>query len=191
LDSLLAELDRAARAEADQLLADAETRARAVEARARAEVERQRASRLAQVEAETRRALEREVAQSVHRRRVEVLEARARTLEKIFSEAARRLERLVISRYRSELAALVTATLDHLDGVRPALVCPVDAEAEVRLLLAGRTDVVVETSPAAFAGILGRSADGTTIVDNTFVGRLAQRRPDLAIGLAARLGGRA
>lgn len=187
IDSLLEQLERDARAEAATLVSAAEQRAREIVSRADTATRQRRAEALGRLEQAGRLAVACQTAAAARRFRASRLLERAEVLDRIFAEAEGDLRTASADRYQRLLPALMRATLRFLEGVPAAIHCRPEITAAVEQLRAERVDLLVRPSADSAAGILGESADGTVIVDNTLPALLRRRRAELAVAVAARL----
>jgi vacuolar-type H+-ATPase subunit E/Vma4 len=189
LDALLDTLERDAAGEAARLISRAEQEAGEIHARAEAEQHRRRAEATGRIEAEGRREVARAAAAASRRFLESRLRERARVLDRIFSEAAVELGAASPDRYRALLPGLIDETLRFLAGAPAVLTCRPEIAAEVEGALPGESWVTAHASSDAAAGILGQSADGSVVVDETLPALLRRRQAELAIALAVRLEG--
>jgi vacuolar-type H+-ATPase subunit E/Vma4 len=187
LDALLDALERDAAAEAARLVSQAEQQAGEIRARAVAEQTRRRAEAIGRIEAEGRREVARAAATASRRFLESRLRERARVLEQIFGEAAVELGAASPDRYRALLPGMLQETLRFLAGTPAVLTCRPEIAAEVEAALPGDSGVTVYASRDAAAGILGQSAEGGVVVDDTLPALLRRRQAELAIALAVRL----
>lgn len=187
IDSLLAQLERDAQAESAALMSAAQKRAQEILSRADAETLRRRREALSRREEAGRRAVACETAAAARRYRETRLLERARVLDQIFAEAEQDLHTASAERYQRLLPALMRATLRFLEGTPAVVHCRPEITAAVEQLRADRIDVLIRPGADAAAGILGESADGAVMVDNTLPALLRRRRAELAVAVAARL----
>jgi len=187
LDALLVSLEHDAQGEAARLIAAAEQRARTIQAGALAERDRRRAEVLARVEAEGHRAVACATAAAARRFRDMRLRERAAVLERIFAEAAQELRIALLERYRQLLPRLLRDTTRYLEGTPAVLICRPEIGPLIEAGLPAELALTVEPSTEAAAGLLGRSADGLVVVDNTLPALLRRRQAELTIALVARL----
>ena len=187
LDALLESLEHDAHGEAARLIAAAEQRARTIQARAAAERERRRAEVMVRVEADGRRAVACATAAAARRFSELRLRERAVVLERIFAEAAAELRIALAERYRQLLPRLLRDTTRYLEGTPAVVICRPEIGPLIDAARPGEPVLTVETSIDAAAGLLGRSADGLVVVDNTLPALLRRRQAELTIALAVRL----
>ena len=187
LDALLDTLERDAAGEAARLISRAEQEAGAIHARAETEPRRRRAEVTGRIEAEGRREVARAAAAASRRFLESRLRERARVLDRIFSEAALELGTAGPDRYRALLPGLIGETLRFLAGAPAVVTCRPEIAAEVEAALPAESCVTARASSDAAAGILGQSADGSVVVDDTLPAMLRRRQAELAIALAVRL----
>jgi len=187
LDALLVALERDAAAEATRLVSQAEQQAGEIRARAVAEQTRRRAEVTGRIEAEGRREVARAAATASRRFLESRLRERARVLEQIFGEAAVELGAAGPDRYRALLPGMIQETLRFLAGTPAVLTCRPEIAAEVEAALPGESGVTIHASSDAAPGILGQSAEGGVVVDDTLPALLRRRQAELAIALAVRL----
>lgn len=187
LDALLEALERDAAAEAAGLASQAEQQATEIRARAVTEQNRRRAEATGRIEAEGRREVARAAAAASRRFLESRLRERARVLDRIFGEAALELGAAGPDRYRALLPGMIGETLRFLVGTPAVLTCRPEIAAEVEAALPGESGVTVHASSDAAAGILGQSAEGGMVVDDTLPALLRRRQAELAIALAVRL----
>ncbi len=187
IDALLDVLEREAQAEAARLISEAQRQAGEILARADAEADRRRADGLHRLEQEARRAVARRTAATARGFRAERLQERAAVLERVLAEAERELRTAGADRYDGQLAAMVAATLQFLDGTPAVIHCRPEIAARVEQCRGERTGLTVVPGADAAAGILGEAADGSVVVDNTLPALLRRRAPELAVAVAARL----
>ena len=187
LDALLVSLEHDAQGEAARLIAAAEQRARTIQAGALAERDRRRAEVLARVEGEGHRAVACATAAAARRFRDMRLRERAAVLERIFAEAAQELRIALLERYRKLLPRLLRDTTRYLEGTPAVLICRPEIGPLIEAGLPAELALTVEPSTEAAAGLLGRSADGLVVVDNTLPALLRRRQAELTIALVARL----
>lgn len=188
IDALLRHLEEDAARESDRLRQEAEGRAAALLARADADAARRRELHLERVAEQRRTAGERQVAAARAQARAQFLAVRAGVLERVFEEAAARLQAMPAARYASILEALAEDAARYLENAPAVLQSPPDAARALAVVVRDRPGVRVEPADLA-AGVVGRSADGRVMVDNTLAAMLERRRPDLAIALSARIEG--
>ncbi len=186
IDALLALLERDASAEAAKLISEAELRAQGLLAQAEAGAQRRGAEALDRLREAGRRTVACETAAAARGYRESHLRERALLLDRVFTDAERELRAAAIDRYQGQLPALVDATLRFLEGGPAVLHCRPDVAGPVEQLLKDRADVTVRADADAAAGILGQSADGTIVVNNTFAALLRRQEADLAVAVAAR-----
>jgi vacuolar-type H+-ATPase subunit E/Vma4 len=187
LDALLDTLERDAAGEAARLISRAEQEAGEIHARAETEQHRRRAEVTGRIEAEGRRQVARAAAAASRRFLESRLRERARVLDRIFSEASLELGTAGPDRYRALLPGLIGETLRFLAGAPAVVTCRPEIAAEVEAALPGESGVTARASSDAAAGILGQSADGSVVVDDTLPAMLRRREAELAIALAVRL----
>ena len=187
LDALLESLEHDAQGEADRLIAAAEQRARTIQAHAVAERDRRRAEVMVRVEAEGRRAVACATAAAARRFRALRLRERAVVLERIFTEAGEELRLAGAERYRRLLPRLMRDTTRYLEGTSAVVICRPEIGPLLEAKGPGEPALTVETGTEAAAGLLGRSADGLVVVDNTLPALLRRRQAELTIALAVRL----
>lgn len=187
LDALLEALERDAAAEAAQLISRAGQRAGEIRSRAVAEQDRRRAEAMGRIEAEGRREVARAAAAATRRFLESRLRERARVVDRIFAEAALELGAAGPDRYRALLPGMIGETLRFLAGAPAMVTCRPEIAAEVEAALPGESGVTVHPSSDAAAGILGQSAEGRVVVDDTLPALLRRRQAELAIALAVRL----
>ena len=188
IEALLLHLEEDAAREAARLRSAAEDGAAELLARAEMDVARHRALHLERVGAERRTAGERQVAAARAKAREQFLQVRTDLLDRVFARASALLQDTPIARYAPSVGHLARDAARYLEGEAAVLQCPADAAASLTAAVRDLPDLTVE--PACVpAGIMGRSADGRVLVDNSLPAILARRRADLAIGLAARIEG--
>lgn len=189
VDALLAALERDADSEVSRRRTEARERAETIIARAAAAADRRRAAMMERLSLTRRAEVARHAAEATRDLKGRVLRARAELLERVFGQAALRLARIEPGRWLERVPLLVEQTLRYLEPGRAVLVCRPEAEGPVRAAV-GIREVKIEVREDAPAGLLGRTADGSVVVDNTLTARLERLRPDLAIRLLARIEGR-
>lgn len=186
LDSLLQAIAADAASEARQIVDAAHAEATALRAAADARVERRIAETCAAREDELRGALDTRRARARTEARVRVLEARARFLDRIFGEAETALPgSLERSGSQETLATLCREALDFF----PAGGARIRCRAALARLVAGLVpEASVLVDDGVPEGVMVESNDGSCRIDNTLVGRLRRRRPELSIAISAALG---
>ena len=187
LEHLLEALERDAKAQIEQLLAQARAEADRLTTAGSEALERRR--RDAGVVRERSRLQEVEHAVTLARRaaRRSVLEARERLLERVFAAACAELPATVASdAYLATLPAALAGALSAI-GVEPAVIrCPKAISRELqRLVPAGRASVAVDTGVGS--GFRLTTTDGAVEVDETLEARLERLRPQLARHVLAQL----
>ena len=187
LDTLLAHLTQTAEQEAEALLNAARERARAIDRENAERIARRRETELARVAEEKRRTVARETAAAEQDHLRTVLQERAQVLDQIMEQAATRLGGMSAAQYAPTLPKLVASSLKYLEGLPAIVQCRPDAAPLVQELCRTLPEVRVQPDEAAPAGIRAESADGVILVDNTLPALLLQRRAELSVGLAARL----
>lgn len=189
VDALLAALERDADREVSRRRTEARERAGTIIARAAAAADLRRAAMRERLSLARRAEVARHAAEATRDLKGRVLRARAELLERVFGRAAERLARIDPARWLERVPLLVEQTLRYLDPGRAVVVCRPEALEPVRAAL-GTREAKIEVREDAAAGLLGRTADGTVLVDNTLMARLERLRPDLAIRLLVRIEGR-
>lgn len=189
VDALLAALERDADSEVSRRRTEARERAETIIARAAAAADRRRAAMMERLSLTRRAEVARHAAEATRDLKGRVLRARAELLERVFGQAAERLAKIEPGRWLERVPLLVDQTLRYLEPDRAVLVCRPEAQEPVRTAV-GIQEVKIEVREDAPAGLLGRTADGSVVVDNTLTARLERLRPDLAIRLLARIEGR-
>lgn len=189
VETMIEAIEAEAAAEAERLLADADSRASAILAAARSALEARVATACERVEP----GLRAEAARTVNSARLRLLERRtelaaART-GATFDAAGARLAELAAggdpARWLAALRALLSETLP-LVGAGATIACrAADAAVLAGFSVGGFTVAVDDGLPP---GLLARSADGTVEVDATVPVRLDQARIHLAESVAALLG---
>jgi vacuolar-type H+-ATPase subunit E/Vma4 len=187
LDALLYALERDAAAEAAQLISRAEQQAQGIRTRAEAERDRRRGEAVGRIEALGRREVARAAAAANRRFLESRLRERARVVDRIFAQAAGELGAAGPERYAALLPGLIRETLRFLAEAPAVVICRPEIAAVVEQQRPGESEVTVRASADAAAGILGQSADGRVVVDDTLPALLRRRQAELAIALAVRL----
>lgn len=188
IDALLLHLEEDATREAARLRGAADEAAAEIVARAEADAARRRALHLERVAGDRRSAGERQVAAARATARDQFLRVRAALLDRVFARATALLDSTPADRYAANVGALAGDAARYLEGAPAVLECPADAAAALAEAARGLPNITVRAAPVA-AGVTGTSADGRVVVDNSLSALLARRRPELAIGLAARIEG--
>lgn len=188
IDALLRHLEEDATREATRLRRMADEAARELMARADADAARARALHLERVGEERRRAGEREVATARAAARSDFLRVRAALLDRILARAVALLEAMPADRYRAQVGVLAAEAARYLEGAPAVLECPPDALDALTGAVDGRLALSVRAA-AVPAGVMGASADGRVVVDNSLPALLARQHAELTIGLAARIEG--
>jgi vacuolar-type H+-ATPase subunit E/Vma4 len=190
LEHLLEALERDAKAQIEQLLAQARAEAEGVTAAMTAALAQRQA---AAAEARERtRVIEVEQAVTRARRaaRRSVLEARERLLERVFTVARSGLPAAAAGAgYRAGLPAVLAGALAAVGGEEVVIRCPEALVSDLERLrppTTPRARVVLD--PEAGSGFRVASADGAVEVDDTLESRLDRLRPELARRVLAQLG---
>lgn len=186
LDDLIARLEQDADAQVDAIAraADAEVAAialavtQALSARTEHSLETGRATR--------RAAFERQLADRRRAARARELAARHATIDRVFTRA------LAILPGSSHTGAwdaiwprLASEALSYLPGSACRVRCRPEVAAIIRRTLGHDPRVTVMEDTTADPGLVVDAGDGSVTIDATLATRLAQRRPQLAIGLLA------
>ncbi|HEY9384379.1 MAG TPA: V-type ATP synthase subunit E [Gemmatimonadales bacterium] len=187
IDALLERLAREGDAEAAELISAAQQQAHELLGRADSETERRRAEALDRLQQAERRAVEAETAAAARRYREAQMVERAQLLDRIFAEAERELRSVGSDAYQPQLPALLRATLRFLEATPAVMLCRPELAAPLERLCAEHAGVTVRAVADAAPGVLGESADGAVLVDNTLPALLQRCRADLAIAVAAQL----
>jgi vacuolar-type H+-ATPase subunit E/Vma4 len=189
LEHLLDALERDAKGQIDQLLAQARAEADGVTAAAAAALAQRRAA--AADAREHTRLLEVEQAVTRARRAARrlVLEARERLLERVFAAVRGALPAAAAGPgYRARLPAALAGALAAIGGGQAVIRCPAALAPELERLRPPATPAVpVVVDPAAGSGFRLASADGAVEVDDTLESRLERLRPALARQVLAEL----
>ena len=190
LEHLLEALERDAKAQIEQLLAQARAEAEGVTAAMTAALAQRQGAAAAARERTRLHEVEQAVTRARRAARRSVLEARERLLERVFTAARSELPAAAAgSGYRAGLPAALAGALAAVGDEEVVIRCP---EALVRDLerlrpsTTPRARVVVD--PAAGSGFRLASADGAVEVDDTLETRLDRLRPELARRVLAQLG---
>ena len=190
LEHLLEALERDAKAQIEQLLAQARAEAEGVTAATTAALA-QRQGAAAETRERTRLIeVEQAVTRARRAARRSVLEARERLLERVFANARSELPAAAAGAgYRAGLPAALAGALAAVGGEEAVIRCP---EVLVRDLERLRPDATprarVVVDPKAGSGFRVASVDGAVEVDDTLESRLDRLRPDLARRVLAQLG---
>jgi vacuolar-type H+-ATPase subunit E/Vma4 len=188
VETLLARLEQEAAAERARIAEAAEREATEIEREAQASAERALAAEVARVRAEGELEIARQLASVARAQRERILRARSAIVDRAFAEAERMLSRVRLDRYRHRVPRLIEEVLRYLEHQPAALLCSPEVAPIARETTRGLSQLTIEASREAMAGVVGRSEDGAVTVENTWTSQLARRRPDLAIALMARLG---
>ncbi len=187
VDALLELLERDAEAEAAKLLSVAEHRAEDIRSRADAEARSRREEALKLLEEGGRRAVACETAAAARRFRESRLQERAQVLERIFAEAEQELRSASPERYGWLLPELLRETLRFLEGTPSVIHCRPEVAPLLEQMHSDPGALTVSSSAEAAAGILGETADGAVVVDNTLPALLRRRQAELAVAVTLRL----
>ena len=190
LEHLLEALERDAKAQIEQLLAQARAEAEGVTAATTAALA-QRQSAAAETRERTRLIeVEQAVTRARRAARRSVLEARERLLERVFADARSELPAAAAGAgYRAGLPAALAGALAAVGGEEVVIHCPealVQDLERLRPATTPRARVVVD--PETGSGFRVASADGAVEVDDTLESRLDRLRPELARRVLAQLG---
>ena len=190
LEHLLEALERDAKAQIEQLLAQARAEAEGVTVATTAALA-QRQSAAAETRERTRLI---EVEQAVTRARRgarrSVLEARERLLERVFTAARSELPAAAAGAgYRAGLPAALAGALAAVGGEEVVIRCPEALVSDLERLRPPTTPQArVVVDPETGSGFRVASADGAVEVDDTLESRLDRLRPELARRVLAQLG---
>lgn len=187
IDALLERLLQEGEAEAELLIAAAQQQAHELLSRAEAATAQRRAEALSRLREVERHAVEAETAVAARGYREARMLERAKLLDRIFAEAEAELGSASSAAYQSQLPNLLSATLRFLEGTPAILHCRPEIAARLEQCCGATEGVTIRASAAAAPGVLGESADGGVVVDNTLPALLRRHRSDLAVAVAARL----
>lgn len=186
LDVLLQAIADDGASEARRIVDAARAEASALRAAADARVERRIADTCAAREEELRAGLDTRRARARIEAQGRVLEARARFMDRVFHEAETSLPGcLERSASRETLAILCREGLDFFPTGSARIRC---RAALARLIAVSVPDASVLVDDGVPEGVIVESIDGSCRIDNTLVGRLRRRRPELSIAISAELG---
>ena len=188
LDVLLQAIADDGASEARQIVDAARGEAAALRAAADACVERRITEACAAREAEIRAGLDTRRARAKADARSRVLEARARFMDRIFRDAETALPGcLERSASHETLAMLCREALEFLPPGGARIRC---RAALAPMIAVSVPDASVLVDDGVPEGVIVESIDGSCRIDNTLVGRLRRRRPELSIAITAAIGSR-
>jgi vacuolar-type H+-ATPase subunit E/Vma4 len=186
LDVLLQAIADDGASEARQIVDAARGEATALRAAADARVERRITEACAAREEELRAGLDTRRARATTEARARVLAARARFMDRIFLEAESALPGcLERSAAPETLATLCREALEFFPPGGARIRCRGALARMITVSLPGASVVVDDEVPE---GVIVESIDGSCRIDNTLVGRLRRRRPELSIAITAGMG---
>jgi vacuolar-type H+-ATPase subunit E/Vma4 len=188
LSDLVSRLELEAQNRVQGIQQDAEVEVRAIEAATEHAVsgitthylDRQRAGR--------RTAQQQELALARRQARGRELEARRAQLTRIFDRARSLVPEVAASTaYVDVLPAHLEEALSFLEGLRPRVRCQAAVAAVLQDTIDGYPGAALVIDESVQPGIVAEAADGSVVVDNTLVARLARAEPGLAIELLRKL----
>jgi vacuolar-type H+-ATPase subunit E/Vma4 len=189
LSDLVSRLEQEAQNRVQAIEQEAEVEVRAIEAATEQAVSGITAHYLDRQRAGRRTVEQRELALAHRQARGRELEARRAQLARIL-DLARSLvpELAAASAYVDVLPAHLGEALSFLEGLRPRIRCQAAVAAVLRDTIARDPGAELVIDESVGPGIVAEAADGSVVVDNTLVARLARAEPRLAIALLRKLG---
>jgi vacuolar-type H+-ATPase subunit E/Vma4 len=189
LSDLVSRLEQEAQSRVLAIQQDTEVEVRAIEAATEQAVSRIAAHHIERERAGRRAMQERELAVARRQARGRELEARRAQLTRIF-DLARSLapEAAASPAYVDVLPAHLREALSFLEGLRPRVRCQAAIAAVLQDTIARDPGAALVIDESVGPGIVAEAADGSVVVDNTLVARLARVEPRLSIELLRKLG---
>lgn len=189
LADLVSRLEQEAQNRVQTIQQDAEAEVRGIEAATEQAVSGIAAHHLDRQRAGRRSVQQRELALARHEARGRELDARRTQVTRILDRARSLVPDVAASAaYLEVLPAHLEEALSFLEGLQPRVRCQA-AVAPVLQDVVARTpgaQLVIDESVAP--GVVAEAADGSVVVDNTIVARLARAESRLAIELLRKLG---
>lgn len=188
LSDLVSRLEQEAQSRVHAIQQDADAEVRAIEAATEQAVSRIAAHHIDRERAGRRAMQERELAVARREARGRELEARRAQLTRIF-DLARSLasETAASPAYADVLPAHLGETLSFLEGLQPRVRCQAAVAAVLQDAIARDPGAALVIDESVGPGIVAEAADGSVVVDNTLVARLARVEPRLSIELLRKL----
>ena len=188
LPDLVSRLEQEAQSRVLVVQQEAENAVRAIEAATEHAVSAFTAGHLDRQRDGRRAAQQRELALARHQARGAELEARRAQIARIL-DLARSLVPEVArsSAYLDVLPAHLAEALSFLEGLRPRVRCQADVAAVLQDTIARSPGAELVIDGSVGPGMVAEAADGSVVVDNTLVARLARAEPRLAIALLRKL----
>lgn len=189
LSDLVSRLEQEAQSRVQALQQDAEVEVRAIDAATEQAVSRIAAHHIDRERAARRALQDRELALARREARGRELEARRAQLTRIL-DLARSLapDAAASPAYADVLPAHLREALSFLEGLRPRVRCQAAVAPVLQDTIAHVPGAELVIDESVGPGIVAEAADGSVVVDNTLVARLARVEARLSIELLRRLG---
>ena len=189
LSDLVSRLEQEAQSRVHAIQQDADAEVRAIEAATEQAISRIAAHHIDRERAGRRAMQERELAVARREGRGRELEARRAQLTRIFALARSLASETAASpAYADVLPAHLRETLSFLEGLQPRVRCQAAVAAVLQDAIARDPGAALVIDESVGPGIVAEAADGSVVVDNTLVARLARVEPRLSIELLRKLG---
>lgn len=188
LPDLVSRLEQEAQNRVQAIQQEADVEVRAIEAATEHAVSGITAHYLDSQRAGRRTVQQRELALARRQARGRVLEARRAQIARIL-DLARSLvpDVATATAYVEVLPAHLAEALSFLEGLRPRVRCQAAVGAVLQDTIDRHPGAALVIDESVGPGIVAEAADGSVIVDNTLVARLARAEPRLAIQLLRKL----
>lgn len=188
LSDLVSRLEQEAQNRVQAIQQEADLDVRAIEAATEHAVSGITADYLDRQRAGRRTVRQRELALAGRQARGGVLEARRAQIARIL-DLARSLvpDEATSTAYVDVLPAHLAEALSFLEGLRPRVRCQAAAAAVLQDTIDRHPGAALVIDESVGPGLVAEAADGSVIVDNTLVARLARAEPRLAIQLLRKL----
>ena len=189
LSDLVSRLEQEAQSRVQAIQQDAEVEVRAIDAATEQAVSRIAAHHIDRERAARRAVQDRELALARREARGRELEARRAQLTRILDLARSLVPDAAASpAYADVLPAHLGEALSFLDGLRPRVRCQPAVAAVLQDTIAGVPGAELVIDGSVGPGVVAEAADGSVVVDNTLVARIARVEPGLSIELLRKLG---
>ncbi|HET7218697.1 MAG TPA: V-type ATP synthase subunit E [Vicinamibacterales bacterium] len=188
LADLVSRLEQEAQNRIQAIQQDAEVEVRRIDAATEQAVAAIAAHHLDRQRAGRRTARQRELALARHEARGRELEARRTQLTRILDRARSLLPGVAASTaYVGVLPLHLEEALSFLEGLRPRVRCQAAVASVLHDTIARTPGAQLVIDESVGPGVVAEAADGSVVVDNTLVARLARAESRLAIELLRKL----
>jgi vacuolar-type H+-ATPase subunit E/Vma4 len=188
LPDLIARLEEDASRERQAIIDRADAEVQAIRAAADRAIASASAERLEGQRIERAANRDRDLARARRDARAEELKARHALLARVFDRArALAPETGASESYQQVLPSHLEEALSYVRGLRPRVRCQADAASVLGPVAARQDGAEIVLDESVGPGVVVEAADGSVVVDNTLVARLARIEPKLAVELLAEL----